>query len=91
MKPSSPLTQEPSFIHTPGKSASPFQGKSSMKLIPTNFPTTFPPLSATPSTAGTHMEPTVPAYYINPAYNPHTTPLMYGGVGATESYSLSWG
>lgn len=34
----SPLTQESTFIRTPGKKDTPFQGKSAMKLIPPTFP-----------------------------------------------------
>ena len=76
----SPLTQESTFIRTPGKKDTPFQGKSAMKLIPSTFPTNFPPLATTPGTPVTHMTPMQPSFYVNQygGFNPHSYPSMYG-------------
>lgn len=89
----SPITQESNFIRSPGQTASQFQGKSAMKLIPTKFPTTFSPFPNTPSTPGTHMDPMVPAYYINQysAYNPHNPLTPQPTYGHQPTYPQQYG
>lgn len=87
----SPITQESSFIRSPGQSTSPFQGKSAMKLIPTRFPTTFSPFPPTQSTPG--MDTIAPAFYLNQygAYSPHNHITPQPVYGHQPAYPQQYG